>query len=416
VILSIDKSNFGKREKKILKVNVTDSLGQPLAASLSVAITSTEFASPTFTQASIKDWHANKNLSIQANSKVFTHPVEQSLSFKGVFFDERERPAYTKFQVFLDGYSMVLDMETDENGLFEIKGILLSDAQTVIFQAKNRKGDSYGSFKLYDLDQPTVAIGQSKAEPSIVDVGIPIYIQEMLAGATLLDEVTVEEKKEVRDRPMIYGKPTYEVPSEKLMLFATPTEFLMSLRGRVPSMSVTTGGTPRVKLRGGAASAQLGTEPMLMVNGQPMYGGIYEVLTTLNLLDIERVEVIPGIVSILGEFGRNGVISLIMKSYSSSNTNVVQFNSPSATNLVLEGFSYYNPIAFPDYESDGAEKLPKYDQRPTLYWNPMVTTDSETGMIEIPFFTNDVLAPIFINVEGITANGTPVRATYLMKP
>jgi hypothetical protein len=94
----------------------------------------------------------------------------------------------------------------------------------------------------------------------------------------------------------------------------------------------------------------------------------------------------------------------------------VDTQASSATNAVLEGFSYYNPPAMPDYENDDEEKRPKYDQRPTLYWNPMVMTDAETGTASIPFFTNDVLAPIFVNVEGITASGTPVKATYLITP
>jgi hypothetical protein len=120
--------------------------------------------------------------------------------------------------------------------------------------------------------------------------------------------------------------------------------------------------------------------------------------------------------SAVGDLGRNGVISIFLNNKINRDFGIQQNTSTSLSTTTLDGLSKANYISYQNYEEYPIENHPKYDQRPTLYWNPLIVTDSDKGSIDIPFYTNDIIAPIFITVEGVTAKGSAIRATYIIKP
>ena len=58
----------------------------------------------------------------------------------------------------------------------------------------------------------------------------------------------------------------------------------------------------------------------------------------------------------------------------------------------------------------------KNDFRSTIYWNPIVRTDS-TGVAQVSFFNSDETGNVQIVVEGITADGKLCRGlgSYMVK-
>jgi hypothetical protein len=71
------------------------------------------------------------------------------------------------------------------------------------------------------------------------------------------------------------------------------------------------------------------------------------------------------------------------------------------------GYSVIRKFYSPEYESQQPAEI-KNDFRSTLYWNPIVRTDS-TGVAQVSFYNSDETGNMQIVVEGITADGKLCR-------
>jgi hypothetical protein len=78
--------------------------------------------------------------------------------------------------------------------------------------------------------------------------------------------------------------------------------------------------------------------------------------------------------------------------------------------IQIDGFGYAGSFIPFDYSL--AEEYPEIDQRVTLYWNPYLVTDSDTGKIRLEFYTNDSEGSKMVVLEGLTIDGRPISATY----
>lgn len=72
--------------------------------------------------------------------------------------------------------------------------------------------------------------------------------------------------------------------------------------------------------------------------------------------------------------------------------------------ITFQGYSFLSDFYHPDY-SKGVPAETK-DYRRTLYWNPVVQTDS-AGMASVSFYNNATCQKIDISAEGITKDGMP---------
>ena len=66
--------------------------------------------------------------------------------------------------------------------------------------------------------------------------------------------------------------------------------------------------------------------------------------------------------------------------------------------------SFYNPV----YDGSEGKKNNKKDLRNTLYWNPIVRTDSK-GVAEVRFYNSDQTGEVRVVVEGVTSDGKLCR-------
>jgi hypothetical protein len=134
---------------------------------------------------------------------------------------------------------------------------------------------------------------------------------------------------------------------------------------------------------------------------------VYEVLEGINIFNIERVEVIRRLVPMYGDLGRNGVISLILKSGEQRQKELNNF-----TLFKLQGFAESLPFEI----TEGRRKFYPYLKpfRPTLYWNPTLTNDGSKLSIPIEFFLNEKSGPILVEVRGITELGEPISGTFVL--
>jgi hypothetical protein len=75
-----------------------------------------------------------------------------------------------------------------------------------------------------------------------------------------------------------------------------------------------------------------------------------------------------------------------------------------------EGFLKEKYFQSPNYKSEESKSSSRPDFRGLLYWNPEVQI-GVTGSQTVEFYTSDESGTYYINLEGITSNGIPVRAS-----
>ncbi len=89
-----------------------------------------------------------------------------------------------------------------------------------------------------------------------------------------------------------------------------------------------------------------------------------------------------------------------------------RFSEPEAIKGIIKikypGLSRVREFYSPNYGiQDDRHKYP--DFRSTLYWNPMIKTDS-TGKFEVSFYSADVVSRYRAIIEGMTTSGVPASA------
>jgi hypothetical protein len=224
-------------------------------------------------------------------------------------------------------------------------------------------------------------------------------------GEVLLDEVEVEEKKEVSIGPMIYGKPQYTIEMKDIYLSGNTDQFIHAFTKKVPGLSVE-GNPPRLLVRGGL--------PLILLNGVPIStpGGStlsstannqYSSLSMINVFAISRIEVINSIVPMYGDLGRYGVISIFLKT-GEEFVNSQATTSDSYQEFKLHGLQEFEPIANPLYPFSS----------PTWYWNPDVRISTKQTAATLKFKLPNESGAFWVLVNGINASGEPVSGRFLV--
>jgi hypothetical protein len=166
-------------------------------------------------------------------------------------------------------------------------------------------------------------------------------------------------------------------------------------------------GTPTaVKFRGG--------EPLVLVNGVPVSRAgepVINVLGQIDIFSIDRVEVIKRLVNTLGDQGRNGVISIILKS-GEDLERAREANINTYTLFELQGFQMNE--SFENLMLKQQQNPWTMDQKPTLYWNPNFVTNESNLSKSLEFKTNSKAGPIWVEIQGISESGEPVFGKFLI--
>jgi hypothetical protein len=419
--LSYMPQDFKVGEKVSVSVNVLDQNGKPINALLSVSVTDANYGGYLKEAVTIDQSYPLIAVSNQVNTDKFTYPIEKSLSIKGRFYNEKGKPAAMPITAYYNNFQGSLELESDINGYFELPEIEFYGPMEFNFMALDKKGNSIGKFeKMEGLSAPFF-IPNSIKKPQIEKGKESLFTREIFSQDIKLPEVVINDKLPDSSPKAIYGIPNYVVAANQLMKGGDQGDLLLSLRGHVPGMSVTTtgAGQQQVRLRGGAMSAQLSMEPVVMVDGTIMPTGagttVADNLKSFNPNDIERVEIVTSTVPMMGDMGRNGVIAIYLKKgYGTNNLQELLLKS-SGTGLkplVYEGYAL--PSSFPLVTEEDIKNFKQRDERITLYWNPYVVTSSENGKFEFEFFDNGSDADKIVEIEGVTIAGQVIKAVFTL--
>ena len=409
-----DKQSYGAGEKVTLNIMAVDEEGKPLKSNFSVSVLDGNQA------VHVPDFKGMEALLQSSKRKpaVPEYPVEKGFELAGKLLNENGVPIQGSVKAFINGYEDVRTLKSAKDGTFNFPATNFSGDFEVSLQATDQNARPIRVIQLDVKSYPSTNDLSSISFPKVVPRGAQgdaSYrpIQPLQKGEIMLAEAVVEEKKENSIGPMIYGKPDKVVETEGMNLVGTTLQFIYALSAQVAGLRIV--GTPpnvRVSFRGG--------EPLVLINGVPANGSsgtllggggggrtFYEVLEGVNIFNIERVEVIRRLVPMYGDLGRNGVISIILKSGEQ-----LQKEGNNFTLLKLQGFAPSLPFEVTESSRKFYPFLNPF--RPTLYWNPSLTNDGSRLSIPIEFLLNEKSGPILVEVRGITELGEPIYGTFLL--
>jgi hypothetical protein len=162
--------------------------------------------------------------------------------------------------------------------------------------------------------------------------------------------------------------------------------------------------------------------PIYVINGKTYWngeGGFLEplgALSSLRVSQIKKVMVLPPMGSIVMSYTSN---DFLIKSIYQSLVVIETYDDTFRGDLTgikrftLDGLDAPRVFYTPRYEGP-QKKIPVYDGRATLYWEPSIRTDT-SGRAKIEFFTSDRQTDLEVIVNGIEIeSGNPGQAKFLI--
>ncbi len=362
------------------------------------------------------------------------YPAEQDFSIAGkITKKDKDVPvrADVSLSVLSDENFSLLNLTTEEDGLFYFKGFDFRDTTDVLLQASihnSRKKKRLKDGEIKQTGNRNVDIELFNFREMAFNDSIsfragqlPEAIAEEFATATIqsrkvdsiynpewsidLDEITVRARLspgQIRENRI-----AKEYEKRGLFYFSSSQKFLMDnpiyenfqyttiydlIRTTVPRAKVIRNGPVQKVILGRLSS---GTEAAIALDGKLVS---FNFLETIDPHSIAIVDILTGFYA-SGLYGTDPVIALVSKDPS-------EVAKPQSGILNLQHPGYYQAREFycPDYELSPVTN-PKPDYRTTLFWDPDISITDRSA--EIRFFTGDQPGTYLIWIEGLTEDGVP---------
>ncbi|MBN7814916.1 carboxypeptidase regulatory-like domain-containing protein [Algoriphagus pacificus] len=422
VTIFSDKQNYSPGEQVNLNIMVKDGNGKPVASDLAIRVLDLDQAVPLENNKSISEAFSLNPVPNDAKLEDFKYPLENRYSLIGQIKNEDDEPIRGNITALINGLENIEKFKVDDDGTFEIPNISFENDFEIAIQASDRKALPVRNISLkiqdYQSDGDLPSFEFPKLETSKAPALTAQEIQaNMEKGEILLEEFVLDEEKDDPVGPMIYGYPDNSVDPSTLPLNGSTSQFLYLLSGQVPGMSVT-GNPPSIRFRNGG-------EPLVMIDGVPInpssgptIGGgspsgrtATDIIAGINVFAIKRVEVIKRTVSALGEGGRNGIISIFMKT---------GLDLQKANDAIMNDFTPFYLSGYPslrkfeDVMDEQENNSLLRGLRPTLYWNPEIITNSEELSQKVQFQSSKTGGPMWVEIKGISADGQPIEGRFVI--
>lgn len=164
----------------------------------------------------------------------------------------------------------------------------------------------------------------------------------------------------------------------------------------------------KIRVYSSEQEKRLEHQPLFFVDGIPTYSKAF--VLNLEPKDVESIGVINTSSKIrqFGFLGMNGIVAIYTINGTTTSKDIADQHM-----LEFQGCHHSRAFYSPVYESQEPDRS-KPDLRSLLYWNPMVTTDSE-GEASLSFNNTDNITRIDLRLEGISYEGTPGFADHIYK-
>jgi TonB-dependent SusC/RagA subfamily outer membrane receptor len=157
-------------------------------------------------------------------------------------------------------------------------------------------------------------------------------------------------------------------------------------------------------------SSLSGRVPMtIMLDGMQVEA---DFLDNIQPMDVESIEVLKSAsyTSMYGSNGGGGVLIITTKRGGGN----LNYNTYAPGIVTYSPKGYYAGRQFYSPKYDPQNTSSNQDLRPTVYWNPHVTTDAE-GKGTFNFYNTDEPGEYRVVLEGIDGNGNLARTVYTYK-
>ncbi|MEQ8684935.1 MAG: TonB-dependent receptor [Imperialibacter sp.] len=418
ITINTDKDRYRPRDKVQVSLSVMDPDGGAISSNLTVSVTDTLRVasvptSPTLQQA--YNWVLNGK-----PTPYFTQPeyqIEYGISVSGQFLNKKGEPEAANITIVQGEYEDYGVVAADSTGKFWASGLQFNDSSAIAMAAINEKGRPYGSVALVKQAVPEVKAKLTNLNLTVKEQELPqpIFSLPNDVDYTLLNEVVVESSKiePLSERNFGFG------PGDK-----TFTQEDIQRSSGQGVMSIIERGMPGFNRNGmyrknyGAARGNYYPTPLVIIDGQrfqeqappePGNTGV-DYLDRLNPADIKSITVYTYNAGVFGMAGFDGVIMVEtnLGGERQADEKPTIFNKDGFSLYTVKGYTPAQEFRAPDY-SQRKESHSEPDTRTTIYWNPSLTTDSETGKAEFSFYAADSPTVYRIVVEGMTEDNTPVR-------
>lgn len=412
-----DKQSYAGGDKVRLNIMALNPAGNPANAHLSVSVLDLNQAVAIPESQGMSMAFVPKKANRPFGEFI---PVERGFSLQGQLLNAKGQPAEGKVKAFVNGYTDVRNLSTDREGRFDFPTVDFRGKFEIALQATDKEVRPIRNISLEIKDYPASSLPTTLSYPGIVVRGIQRLpdartLPGLGEGEILMEEAIIEDKREISVGPMIYGRPDKVVETKDLFLNGTPIQFLYALAGQVAGMQII-GSPPSIRFRGGEPLILINGTPASSVSGSTLGGGgggrtAFDVINGLDVLTIERVEVIRRLVPQYGDQGRNGIISIILKT-NMTQSEALQAGMNEYTLIDLKGYS--EERTFEEAEKSRPELPFLAPYRPTLYWNPRLVAQESRMSQQIEFTLNPEAGPIYVEIRGITDLGVPVFGSFIL--
>ncbi|MEQ8811671.1 MAG: hypothetical protein RIE59_21560, partial [Imperialibacter sp.] len=409
-----DRPSYKHRDKITLEISLTDTIGAPLNGKFTVSVTDTlQVASITSLSSMLADFEW-----LQQPMKVMPdrieHQIEYGISLKGQFNNFKGKPAKASITIVqgqLENYGVV---ETDDLGQFWASGLQFPDSAEVAMAAIDKKGRPYGKVELMTTAAPPLEA--SKLSSVLLETNLTNVPQRYLAtdfgkGYTMLDEVVIEKSKQTEKQYWQYGSEPNKTYGAENLASTNASNVLYALKNLYQNGSRIIA-DPAGRHYGFCFNS-LGApfaEPILYVDGTKYLEdrSVGDVLFDLPVEEVESIDVFTYATGSYMGRAYTGVVLITTKSgkgFSDDSARI--FNSKGFSLYTLKGFNPSQDFPSPDYSLAGSEKP---DYRSTIYWNPSLQTDGNTGKASFSFYAADLPTVYRVLVQGVTENKIPFMA------
>jgi hypothetical protein len=457
LVIKPDKPEYKQREKIKIGVAAITSGGEPCEANLSMSVYNVaaqlkedEFANNIFTHFLLSSelkgnienpaWYfkddslttqlALDNLMLTHGYREFewkaileddfpeiTFQPEPSIEVKGrVISANTNRPVAGGKVTMMTLKSLlnVSQQETDSLGQFVFQELYFYDTIYVSLKAENSRGKTATTI---EIDSSSSTSPESKYLPSLVEYNADkpfetlTYLSETqsdlinkkwsLSDTILIGDVNVmARRKELTQeltRPYLEADFVYDIAKQKV----DPGNIFEAIEGKIP-------GTIYDQLN--KVYYARGKVLKIYLDGIEDRTGL---TVDLSSQMFEKVEYIKS--GMLAGINYQGGILFFYTKRGMKNYNRAPLKSQGMEGLRVVGYAVSRKFYTPVYDSpEGLEK--KEDIRNTIWWNPLVMTDS-TGVAIETFYQSDETGEMKIVVEGVTKDGKLCRGigNYFVK-
>ena len=447
-----DKENYSPRSLAKNRVTLTDSSGQPLSGSFSVAVTSdievqTDSTSNILTQLLLtSDLRGNiedpayyfQNTTTSAGDLDLlmltqgwrryniaeltqgrlthpTFPVEDVTVISGMVKNDLSGSPATNIDVSIMAikYEYFDKTITDKDGRFSFNNVEWPDstlfnirvrmkttttAKNLIIDKESFPKRTLSALPRVGIDKDLFTHYAGKAEQQ--------YVSENGIRMVNLPEITISAKDQQIKRSNLYNNASHTITSDFISKY--PAQNILYHLQSAPGVRV------NLLQKTVTFTRNLGfgdTPPCMIVDGIFFAGPeqLSNMIDAIHPSDIAQIDIISGTAAAAyGPRAIGGAIVIYTKSLEDYKNEENKFTRSDIRNISPLG--YQLPIEFyaPKYDTPAKRNSPNFDLRTTIHWQPVMKTDDQ-GEASFEFYAADEATSYTVIIEGIADDGSIIR-------